>query len=661
MHTSTSHLRRPSRFLVVVAAGVLGAASVTAASAATLTVNASDDDLNLGPNGNCTLREAIQAANTNAAVDACDAGAPGLDTITLPSGTYTLSIAGAAEDANATGDLDALESVSLVGAGSATTIVTATALGDRILQVAAGATVMVSDVTLSGGRLTTAPGLAANGGGIANAGTLKLVRAVVTDNQATGGSGTLNGVGDTNGGSATGGAIYSASTASLTLDTTTVSGNAARGGNGGFACCSFSCSCQIHGSAGSGGAGAIESLGALTMIRSTIEDNLAAGGTATFQPGNAEAGGLHVGALPATVRGTTFARNSASVAGHFGAGTGPTGRGGAIVASGAGPLTLDESLLSENGCSSGDGLSAGGAAAGGAMAVNAGATVTVTNTTFAANVALGGKNSGSSGFGGAATGGAIDTAGALTLKNVTFTQNQTTSGTGPAPGAADGAALYSRAATTVVNSIVAANQTQSGASAPVDEGCDGTTAAVSQGGNVESPANTCLFFGIGDQRSVSAAALALQPLANNGGATQTAALGGGSVAIDAAQSLACPSVDQRHYARTGSCDVGAYEAGATPCTDADLDGYYAEGGACGTKDCNDTNASVSPGGTELPGNGLDDDCNPLTPGGCSPQLAEAAVEGPAHAAGSPAASIAGWIVAGWVLLRPLRARRRGRR
>ena len=83
MHTSTSHLRRPSRFLVVVAAGVLAAASVTAASAATLTVNASDDDLNLGPNGNCTLREAIQAANTNAAVDACDAGAPGPDAAKL--------------------------------------------------------------------------------------------------------------------------------------------------------------------------------------------------------------------------------------------------------------------------------------------------------------------------------------------------------------------------------------------------------------------------------------------------------------------------------------------------------------------------------------------------------------------------------------------------
>ena len=38
-------------------------------------------------NGNCTLREAIRAANTNAAIDLCAAGGPS-DVITLPAGTY---------------------------------------------------------------------------------------------------------------------------------------------------------------------------------------------------------------------------------------------------------------------------------------------------------------------------------------------------------------------------------------------------------------------------------------------------------------------------------------------------------------------------------------------------------------------------------------------
>ena len=68
-----------------------------------ITVTTTDDELN--SDGDCSLREAIQAANTNAAVDACNPHI-GAETITVPAGTYTLSIAGANEDANATGDLD---------------------------------------------------------------------------------------------------------------------------------------------------------------------------------------------------------------------------------------------------------------------------------------------------------------------------------------------------------------------------------------------------------------------------------------------------------------------------------------------------------------------------------------------------------------------------
>jgi len=58
--------------------------------AQTLTVNSTADDASV--NGNCTLREAIQAANTNLAVDACAAGSAGLDNIVFNVGAGTPSI-----------------------------------------------------------------------------------------------------------------------------------------------------------------------------------------------------------------------------------------------------------------------------------------------------------------------------------------------------------------------------------------------------------------------------------------------------------------------------------------------------------------------------------------------------------------------------------------
>ena len=100
------------------------------AQAAGITVNTTTDELTT--NGNCSLREAIQAANTDAAVDVCAAGS-GADTITLPAGTYTLTLTGAGEDANATGDLDITDTLTLEGADMATTIIDANSL-DRALH-----------------------------------------------------------------------------------------------------------------------------------------------------------------------------------------------------------------------------------------------------------------------------------------------------------------------------------------------------------------------------------------------------------------------------------------------------------------------------------------------------------------------------------------------
>jgi CSLREA domain-containing protein len=61
-------------------------------------VDTFDDELDDG-GGDCSLREAIQAANLNHAVDGCPAGGV-YDVIHLPAGTYDLSLFGEGASSN---------------------------------------------------------------------------------------------------------------------------------------------------------------------------------------------------------------------------------------------------------------------------------------------------------------------------------------------------------------------------------------------------------------------------------------------------------------------------------------------------------------------------------------------------------------------------------
>lgn len=122
--------------------------SVVAATQYHVTTTADTNDGSCGI-ATCSLRDAISASNASAGA------------VLIPSGTYTLSIGGANEDANATGDLDAQVGMGIYGAGMAQTIIDAYHL-DRVLHLdshSAGSTSFsIGDFALRNGNAATSNG-----------------------------------------------------------------------------------------------------------------------------------------------------------------------------------------------------------------------------------------------------------------------------------------------------------------------------------------------------------------------------------------------------------------------------------------------------------------------------------------------------------------------
>jgi CSLREA domain-containing protein len=201
---------------------VLGAAP--AAWASTFTVTRIDDPVpGTCDLGDCSLREAIIAANIN----------PGADVIVLGSGlTYTLSNGPAdlpAALTEASGDLDIRDSVTINGNGSTVTAVGLTgAKMDRVFHIAgASVVVTINSLTIKNGRPS---GFLSLGGGLyVRDASVTLNNCTVTENTTA-----VDATADDGGGIAVVGTFVAptATLAHLTLDRTTVLGNAGLNGGG---------------------------------------------------------------------------------------------------------------------------------------------------------------------------------------------------------------------------------------------------------------------------------------------------------------------------------------------------------------------------------------------------------------------------------------------
>jgi hypothetical protein len=360
-------------FHLLIAIALLSTVALTAAPArAASTINVTVNWDAFPGDALCSLREALIAANTDTAVDACPAG-NGTDTILVPGGVYELLLPGMNEDASLTGDLDITEDVIIIGDGSdgpSATTITGN-YSDRVFHILGDATVEISSVEIIHGDSDTG-----GGAGILNeSGTLTLTDVNINNNMASlgGGGGIVNsyygvititdsridqntagyghGGGILNEGSMTitdsdvneniaeyqGGGILNAGT--LTLTNTTLNGNSSSSGGGVYntslTYLDIGGTLTIVNSTLSGNSanygGGIYNWETVTLINSTLSGNQA----------NDNGGGIH---NPGTAKlyNVTVAYNTADLDAD------EQGDGGGVLITTEGTLTLSNSIIARN-------------------------------------------------------------------------------------------------------------------------------------------------------------------------------------------------------------------------------------------------------------------------------------------------------------------------
>jgi len=237
----------------------LAASQLTFAASYTITEFADDNIIN----GNCTLREAIHAANTNTAVDGCAAGSSTrTDIVTLLAGTYRLDQSDTPDDASAlTGDLDIRGALEIVGVSSKHSVIDASSAAmaqERVFDIETNQqSVLLRRLTIAGGQAINA-----GGGNVRVSGTV--VEAIEVEIRS--------GIADLGGG------ISLEAGASLTLDRSTVSDNEAENGGGLWVhpqATLFLNRSHVTANVASRFGGGITTFGVVSFNTATIADNIA--------------------------------------------------------------------------------------------------------------------------------------------------------------------------------------------------------------------------------------------------------------------------------------------------------------------------------------------------------------------------------------------------
>jgi len=252
--------------LVVLALGIVGVVAEPCAAVDIVVTETADD---VTTDGDCSLREAIFAANKNVARDACPAGsASETDRVVLASGaTYALTIDGS-ETQSLAGALDladdgavAKDLILEVAAGGTATIAQNGVLADGVVSVSPNATVEIRDVTLVGG--STASGASGGALSVPSGANVLVERCVLTGNFA-----------DNNGGAISVGGILTMNRCSVVDNVAQKSGGAILIASSGAATITDSVFADNVALESSGGA--IRSSGQLTVTGSSFVDNRSA-------------------------------------------------------------------------------------------------------------------------------------------------------------------------------------------------------------------------------------------------------------------------------------------------------------------------------------------------------------------------------------------------